>query len=82
MSESSQVRVILNVENWSRYTMLDSQTDIHCGSVLKQFSATNVYPGYRETQRGSKSYTRSLIGQYATLQPSHWLSDSRPTLCL
>ena len=29
--------------------MLDSQTDIHCGSVLQQFSATNVYPGYRQT---------------------------------
>lgn len=49
---SHKVRVILNVENWSRYTMLDSQTDIHCGSVLQQFSATNVYPGYREVTLG------------------------------
>jgi len=49
---SHKVRVILNVENWSRYTMLDSQTDIHCGAVLQQFQATNIYPGYREVMLG------------------------------
>ena len=43
-----KVRAILNVENWSRFTLLDSQTDIHCGSVLPRYQATNIYPGYRE----------------------------------
>ena len=47
-----KVRVIINTENWSRYTMLDSQTDIHCGAVLAQYQATNVYPGYREVSLG------------------------------
>ena len=32
--------------------MLDSQTDIHCGAVLQQFQATNIYPGYREVMLG------------------------------
>ena len=49
---TGQVRVILNVENWSRFTMLDSQTDIHCGSVLARYQATNIYPGYREVSLG------------------------------
>ena len=47
-----QVRAILNVENWSRFTLLDSQTDIHCGAVLPRYQATNVYPGYREVMLG------------------------------
>jgi len=47
-----KVRAILNVENWSRFTLLDSQTDIHCGSVLPRYQATNVYPGYREVMLG------------------------------
>ena len=42
------MRAILNVENWSRFTLLDSQTDIHCGSVLARYQAANIYPGYRE----------------------------------
>ena len=49
---SHKVRVILNVENWSRFTLLDSQTDIHCGDVLQRFPAPNVYPGYREVMLG------------------------------
>ena len=49
---SRQVRAILNVENWSRFTLLDSQTDIHCGAVLPRYQATNVYPGYREVMLG------------------------------
>ena len=49
---TGQVRVILNVENWSRFTLLDSQTDIHCGSVLARYQATNIYPGYREVSLG------------------------------
>ena len=32
--------------------MLDSQTDIHCGSVLARYQATNIYPGYREVSLG------------------------------
>ena len=43
-----KVRTIINVENWSRFTLLDSQTDIHCGEMLQQYQAANVYPGYRE----------------------------------
>ena len=46
------MRAILNVENWSRFTLLDSQTDIHCGAVLPRYQATNVYPGYREVMLG------------------------------
>ena len=42
------VRMILNVENWSRFTLLDSHSDIHCGDVVRQYPAPNVYPGYRE----------------------------------
>jgi len=49
---SHKVRVILNVENWSRFTLLDSQTDLHCGEILQQFQAPNVYPGYREVMLG------------------------------
>ena len=47
-----EVRAILNVENWSRFTLLDSQTDIHCGAVLPRYQATNIYPGYREVMLG------------------------------
>ena len=32
--------------------MLDSQTDVHCGEVLAQYQASNVYPGYREVSLG------------------------------
>ena len=32
-----KVRVILNLENWSRFTLLDSRTDVHCGEVLPAF---------------------------------------------
>ena len=46
------MRAILNVENWSRFTLLDSQTDIHCGAVLPRYQATNIYPGYREVMLG------------------------------
>ena len=46
------MRAILNVENWSRFTLLDSQTDIHCGAVLPRYRATNIYPGYREVMLG------------------------------
>ena len=46
------MRAILNLENWSRFTLLDSQTDIHCGAVLPRYQATNVYPGYREVMLG------------------------------
>lgn len=50
-----KVRVILNVENWSRFTLLDSSTDVHCGSIMQQFQAPNVYPGYREVMVGVDS---------------------------
>ena len=47
------VRVILNLENWSRFTLLDANTDVHCGALEKQFPPTNVYPGYRfEREKG------------------------------
>ena len=36
----------------NRFTMLDSQTDVHCGEVLAQYQASNVYPGYREASLG------------------------------
>ena len=49
---SHKVRVIINVENWSRFTLLDAQTDLHCGEILQQFQAPNVYPGYREVMLG------------------------------
>ena len=42
-----KVRTIINVENWSRFILLDSQTDIHCGK-MQQYQAANIYPGYRE----------------------------------
>ena len=62
---SHKVRVILNVENWSRFTLLDSQTDIHCGEILRRFQAPNVYPGYREVMLGvgteAVSYTHLTL---------------------
>ena len=47
-----KVRVILNVENWSRFTLLDSNVDIHCGDIMAKYPAPNVYPGYREIMLG------------------------------
>ena len=47
-----KVRVIVNVENWSRFTLLDSNVDIHCGDILTKYPAPNVYPGYREIMVG------------------------------
>ncbi|XP_023336358.1 tereporin-Ts1 isoform X2 [Eurytemora carolleeae] len=50
-----KVRTILNVENWSRYPLLDAQTDTHCGEITPIYPAPNVYPGYREVMVAASS---------------------------
>ena len=74
---SHKVRVILNVENWSRFTLLDSQTDLHCGEILQQFQAPNVYPGYREVMLGVGtkvfSGTCGTVSWQVRLQFYSWL---------
>lgn len=47
-SSGSGVRCIINLANWSMFTMLDVETNTECGRTNKEFPPRNVFPGYRE----------------------------------
>lgn len=55
--------------------MLDSQTDIHCGAVLAQYQATNVYPGYREVSLGVA--TQVFGGTCGTISWQVWVEECK-----
>ena len=46
-SSGSGVRCIINLANWSMFTMLDVETNTECGRTNKDFPPRNVFPGYR-----------------------------------
>ena len=46
-SSGSGVRCIINLANWSMFTMLDVETNTECGRTNKEFPPRNVFPGYR-----------------------------------
>ena len=46
-SSGSGVRCIINLANWSMFTMLDVETNTECGRTNKGFPPRNVFPGYR-----------------------------------
>ena len=41
------MRCIINLANWSMFTMLDVETNTECGRTNTDFPPRNVFPGYR-----------------------------------
>ena len=42
------MRCILNLVNWSMFTLMDVETNTECGETNKKFPPRNIFPGHRE----------------------------------
>ena len=47
-------RVLVNMDNWTRWTLVDARAEASCGYIDEEYPAVKVHPGTREVMMAYK----------------------------